>query len=208
MIRVLVIGDRVGRARIVAALAPDDRLEVAAQARGDTALALRHAGPDVVVATLDPEDERASRALLDLAAQPGAPTLVAVTDHDAPAWTAHALRAGVRAVIPRDVDAPTLRAAVAAAAAGLVVLPPELSPPRATAPRSGGQALVGAALTPRELQVLELVSEGLANKAIAARLAISERTVKFHLGAIFEKLDVSSRTEAVTAGLRRGLILL
>src|SRR2546427_10486180 len=65
-----------------------------------------------------------------------------------------------------------------------------------------------ARLTPRELEVLGLLAEGIGNKGIATRLAISERTVKFHIAAIFDKLGVTSRTEAVTAGLRRGLILL
>jgi DNA-binding NarL/FixJ family response regulator len=63
-------------------------------------------------------------------------------------------------------------------------------------------------LTRRELQVLELLAEGLGNKIIAGRIGISERTVKFHVTRIFDKLGVGSRTEAVTAGLRRGLIML
>ena len=61
-------------------------------------------------------------------------------------------------------------------------------------------------LTPRELQVLELVADGLANKAIASRLGVSDETVKFHLGSIFGKLGASNRTEAVRGALRRGLV--
>jgi DNA-binding NarL/FixJ family response regulator len=61
-------------------------------------------------------------------------------------------------------------------------------------------------LTPREVQVLELLAEGLANKAIAERLAISDQTVKFHVAAILGKLGVANRTEAVRAAARRGLI--
>jgi ATP/maltotriose-dependent transcriptional regulator MalT len=61
-------------------------------------------------------------------------------------------------------------------------------------------------LTPRELQVLELLAEGLANKAIAERLAISDQTVKFHVAAILGKLGVANRTEAVRVAARRGLI--
>jgi len=63
-------------------------------------------------------------------------------------------------------------------------------------------------LTWRELQVLRMMAEGLGNKIIADRLGISEHTVKFHIASIFTKLDVSTRTEAVTAGIREGLILL
>ena len=61
-------------------------------------------------------------------------------------------------------------------------------------------------LTRREVQVLELLAEGLANKAIADRLAISDQTVKFHVAAILGKLGVANRTEAVRAAARRGLI--
>jgi DNA-binding NarL/FixJ family response regulator len=61
-------------------------------------------------------------------------------------------------------------------------------------------------LTPRELQVLELVADGLPNKAIAAALRVSDETVKFHLGSIFGKLGASNRTDAVRLALRRGLV--
>ena len=61
-------------------------------------------------------------------------------------------------------------------------------------------------LTPRELQVIELVADGLPNKAIAAALRVSDETVKFHLGSIFGKLGASNRTDAVRLALRRGLV--
>jgi DNA-binding NarL/FixJ family response regulator len=63
-------------------------------------------------------------------------------------------------------------------------------------------------LTPRETQVLELLAEGLPNKAIAARLGISDQTVKFHVASISGKLGASNRTDAVRRGVRRGLIAL
>jgi DNA-binding NarL/FixJ family response regulator len=63
-------------------------------------------------------------------------------------------------------------------------------------------------LTVREMQVLELLADGLSNRAIAARLGISDETVKFHLGAVFGKLQASNRTDAVRQALRRGLIAL
>jgi DNA-binding NarL/FixJ family response regulator len=64
------------------------------------------------------------------------------------------------------------------------------------------------ALTPREIQVLELVAEGLSNKRIAARLDISDQTVKFHVSSICGKLGAANRTDAVRRALRRGLITL
>ena len=63
-------------------------------------------------------------------------------------------------------------------------------------------------LTPREIEVLRMMAEGFANKEIALRLSISDHTVKFHISSILGKLGVSSRTEAVTQGIRMGLILL
>jgi len=68
--------------------------------------------------------------------------------------------------------------------------------------------LVEESLTPREIEVLELLAEGLPNKAIAARLGISDQTVKFHVSSICGKLGASNRTAAVRRAVRRGLITL
>jgi DNA-binding NarL/FixJ family response regulator len=88
-----------------------------------------------------------------------------------------------------------------AADALLVALEPEGGPRRRTVPE-----VVEEPLTPREGQVLALLAEGLANKAIAERLGISDQTVKFHVAAILGKLGVANRTEAVRVAVRRGLI--
>jgi DNA-binding NarL/FixJ family response regulator len=69
-------------------------------------------------------------------------------------------------------------------------------------------AVGGEELTPREQQVLELLAEGLPNKAIAARLGISDQTVKFHVASIAAKLGATNRTDAVRLALRRGLLTL
>ena len=74
--------------------------------------------------------------------------------------------------------------------------------------RVGLQSAIVEALTPREQQVLELLAEGLPNKAIAARLGISDQTVKFHVASISAKLGATNRTEAVRLALRRGLLTL
>ena len=72
--------------------------------------------------------------------------------------------------------------------------------------RRAAPEVVEEPLTPREVQVLELLAEGLANKAIAERLGISDQTVKFHVAGILGKLGVANRTEAVRVAVRRGLI--
>ena len=79
---------------------------------------------------------------------------------------------------------------------------------RSIAVSSGGSEPLVEALTPRELQVLQLLAAGLGNKEIASRLEISEHTVKFHVAAIMGELGAASRTEAVTLGIRHGLIMI
>jgi len=115
------------------------------------------------------------------------------------------------AVVPRDASGAELQAAVAAAAQGFVVLPPalvrELGRDELRV-RHPGLDTLEEALTPRELEVLDLLSQGLANKAIAARLGITENTVKFHVASVIGKLGASGRTDAVARGLRHGLIRL
>ena len=116
------------------------------------------------------------------------------------------LRGGVRGILLQSTTESEIIAAVEAVALGLIVLHPdaiENLPQKASIPETAVQAL-----TPREIEVLEMLGSGLGNKAIAKSLQISEHTVKFHLSSIFQKLNVSTRTEAVTVGVRSGLILL
>ena len=75
-------------------------------------------------------------------------------------------------------------------------------------PPDPGDTPAPETMTPREIQVLELVAEGLPNKVIAERLGISDQTVKFHIGSISGKLGASNRTDAVRRAVRRGLITL
>jgi DNA-binding NarL/FixJ family response regulator len=135
----------------------------------------------------------------------------AVVLSDEPALPLVLARAGLRgwACLPRDADAEQLDLAVRSAEAGLVLLDlpiavTSLGPATALA----GPAVQSEPLTPRELQVLNLVAQGLPNKGIARRLGISENTAKFHVASLCGKLGASSRTEAVTIAARRGLILL
>jgi two-component system, NarL family, response regulator YdfI len=125
-------------------------------------------------------------------------------------WLSKALRAGVRAVLPRNVTPEQLRAALEAAAAGLVVVHPSEVNAVLQAPAvvSSPARELPEPLTPREREVLQMISAGLGNKEIAGRLSISEHTVKFHVASILGKLGASTRTEAVSIGIRHGLVLL
>jgi DNA-binding NarL/FixJ family response regulator len=104
-------------------------------------------------------------------------------------------------VLSPDATAEQLDAALRAVVAGLIVRSTAVPDVRGFAPADDMPLL-----TPREREVLGLIGEGLSNKAMARRLGISVHTVKFHLEALFNKLDATSRAEAVTKGLRGGVI--
>jgi len=137
-------------------------------------------------------------------------SVVLLAEAASPADSAAALRAGIRAVLPNDISPDRLAAALQAAASGLVVLHPayfnSAVPAASAAPRFIDE--LAEPLTPRESEVLQMLASGLGNKEIATKLAISEHTVKFHVASILGKLGAASRTEAVSLGIRRGLVLL
>jgi two-component system, NarL family, response regulator YdfI len=123
-----------------------------------------------------------------------------------------ALRAGIRGILAETSTEAELLAAVSAVALGLVVFTPEAIDSFVRESHSIGYRQdsdnLEFSLTPREIEVLVRLGSGLGNKAIAQGLQISEHTVKFHISSIFQKLGVSTRTEAVAMGIRMGLILL
>jgi DNA-binding NarL/FixJ family response regulator len=136
----------------------------------------------------------------------GAPVVLLSDEADA-ARQSELWPSRLRAVLPRNVGGGELAAAVQAVAAGFVLLRADeaerlVLPPRAS-PAGGGETL-----TPREMEVLQMIAAGESNKRIAWRLSISEHTVKFHVTSILSKLGASSRAEAVATGIRRGLIFL
>jgi len=117
------------------------------------------------------------------------------------------------AYLLKEAEGREIAGAVRAVAAGLVAFDRSLTPLLLpAAPLAQGRAaeatLPGETLTAREREVLQLMAQGLPNKNIAARLSISQHTVKFHVASILAKLGATSRTEAVTLGARRGHILL
>jgi DNA-binding NarL/FixJ family response regulator len=208
VIRVLVVApSALERAGLEALLAGRGHVAVAG---GSATLAaarrqIEDGRPAVVLALVERGAEP-PRLMLAPDAAAGAPALVLLGDALPRGWAVRAVRSGARAVLPRTASADAIVAAVEAAAAGLVVLPADAlaEVPQGTA----AGTVVPDALTAREAQILALLAEGLVNKQIAARLGISRHTVKTHLGALFHKLGVSTRAEAVAAGARAGVILL
>jgi DNA-binding NarL/FixJ family response regulator len=156
--------------------------------------------PDVLLA------EGALEDLPPLAAR--APAIVLLSSEAQPAFTHEAFKLGVRAVLARDASPGAILAAVEAAAGGLAVIEPGELEPLLAASVPAPVSIAAAALTARELDVLRLAAEGDANKEIAWKLGISEHTAKFHVASILGKLSAGSRTEAVTIGIRRGLVLI
>lgn len=120
---------------------------------------------------------------------------------------AEAWRAGARGLLLGSLDPDTLGAALTAASHGLAVIEPTLATALAQIETSQNEAPTEA-LTPREMEVLQLLASGLPNKTIASRLSITDHTVKFHVNAIMTKLGVQSRTEAVVRASKLGLIIL
>jgi DNA-binding NarL/FixJ family response regulator len=158
---------------------------------GAPGLTLTEARPDVLLTSLQ-RDELVS-----------GPAIVMVGDG---AWSASLLRLGVRAILPPDASSTEIVAAVSAAAAGLAAVDPSeletlVGEPAVQALEEPGR------LTSRELEVLRMMADGAANKNIAWQLKISEHTVKFHVAQILAKLNAGTRTEAVTIGIRKGLIM-
>jgi len=192
------------------ALAGDSaRIEVAGSAQNVEEAGLLLAAlypdsiPDAVIVEWDPEQ---AEELLDLAASPDAPPILLLGSDLQPAWISGAVRSGIRGIVPADLSTAEIVAAIEAVAAGLTVLhPQELEGVLASGVTATFDASVEA-LSPREIEVLRLMAEGLSNKAIAWKLSISEHTVKFHVNSILSKMKAGSRTEAVTLGLRRGLV--
>ena len=157
--------------------------------------------PDVVLADFERETP--------VIAHNGLP-VVALIDNPTPGWVAQALRSGVKSILPREAGGEDIVAAIHAACTGLVLLDPAVA--HQIVERIGNPATQIPPsyenLTPREIEVLAMLAEGLANREIADRLGVSDHTIKFHISSILDKLGASSRTEAVTLGIRMGLILL
>jgi DNA-binding NarL/FixJ family response regulator len=135
----------------------------------------------------------------------GGPAAIVLVEAPDDALVAAALGDGASGVLPYGAGVAEVSAAIEAAAAGLVVVP--ASARSALASRSS-RPKPGASLTEREREVLALLAAGLPNRAIGARLGISEHTVKTYVAAILDKLDAATRAEAVAIGLRRGVIML
>jgi DNA-binding NarL/FixJ family response regulator len=205
------------RARLEAVVAASRALRlVSGSADVPLARQLQVLRPDVVL--LDLDGGRLDALLAGLP-ESAAAALVLLTDAPRRARADLAVERGlVRAVLPRDATSGEILATIDAVVAGLVVLHPDALAdaldaalgPRARREAQPARDVVDPAqpLTAREIEVLGMLAEGLGNKTIASRLGISTHTAKFHVASILAKLGAGSRTEAVTIGMRRGLVVI
>lgn len=196
--------------------AQTETLSIVGIIRLDGALAARvhELSPDVIVLDAADTDAEGLAQLLESVSDPAVDIVVVSNGESVRTGRPDLMRTGVRAILFNQPTVEELEAVIRAIAAGFVVLDLNSFEAIGRTDDSGVPAMTSsngvatASLTPREIDVLNALAEGLGNKQIAARLGISEHTVKTHLAAVFEKLEASNRTEAVMAGARLGLILL
>jgi DNA-binding NarL/FixJ family response regulator len=202
--RVLVVDDhvlfRTGVANIINQEA--DLRVVAEAANGEDALAaFERYHPDVTLLDLRMPVMEGVEVVRRLRERDPQAKVIVLTTYDTDEDISRALRAGAKAFVLKDITAEALVACIHDVLAGKTYLAPSAAAKLA-------EGVTRVQLTPRELATLRLLADGRANKEIATALGISERTVKTHLGHLFEKLGVTSRTEAVKVASRRGLVRL
>lgn len=201
---VLVVDDhallRTGVANIISQ--EPDLWVVAEAADGLEALAAfdRHR-PDVTLLDLRMPEMEGVEVVHHIRARDPQAKVIVLTTYDTDEDITRALRAGAKAYILKDISADALVACIHDVLAGKTYLAPAAAAKLA-------EGVTRVQLTPRELATLRLMADGQSNKEIASALGISERTVKTHLGHLFDKLGVTSRTEAVKVASRRGLVRL
>ena len=211
-IRVLIVDDHsVVREGLRLILETDPGIEVIGEAI-DGVAALRLAeetAPDVVLMDLRMPGMDGLEALARLRRTQPAAAVVILTTYNEDDLLLRALHAGARGYLLKDTDRATLFNAIRAAARGETLLQPEVLARALAASHPPGQTSAARRyleLSDRERAVLAGVARGERSKEIAARLGISERTVKAHLAGVFNKLGVDSRAAAVAVALQRGLL--
>ena len=175
---------------------------VAEASNGAEAVAayVRH-HPDVTLLDLRMPVMEGVEAVRQIRALDPQARVIVLTTYDTDEEISRALKAGAKAYVLKDISADELVGCIRDVLSGKTYLAPAAAAKLA-------EGVTRVQLTPREMATLRLMSDGKSNKEIASELAISERTVKTHLGHLFEKLGVTSRTEAIKVATRRGLVRL
>ncbi len=207
-IRIMIVDDHaMVRSGLGAFLLAYDDFELVGEASGgrEAVETCATAHPDVVLMDLvmpEMDGATATRAVRDEC--PGV-QVIALTSFPEDDLVKGAIEAGAIGYLLKNVSAAELADAIRAAHAGRPTLAPEAQSALMRS-QSGAQTAVGADLTQREREILALMAEGLTNAQIAAKLYVSDSTVKFHVSSVLRKLDASSRTEAVSLALQNKLV--
>ena len=201
---VLVVDDhallRTGVANIINH-EPDLRVIAEASNGLEAVAAFEKFRPDVTLLDLRMPVMEGVEAVRQIRARDPLAKVIVLTTYDTDEDITRALKAGAKAYVLKDISADALVACIHDVLAGKTYLAPAAAAKLA-------EGVTRVQLTPRERSSLQLMADGKSNKEIANDLGISERTVKTHLGHLFEKLGVTSRTEAVKIATRRGLVRL
>jgi DNA-binding NarL/FixJ family response regulator len=204
-IRLLLADDHpVVRAGLRAVLSAEPDFEIVAEAPTAEAAVERAGAGGVDVVLMDLQfgpGMHGAQATAAITARAGAPRVLVLTTYDADADILAAVEAGAAGYLLKDAPPEELSAAVRTAASGHSALAPTVADRLMDRMRTPA-----AALSRRELEVLELVKDGLSNLQISKRLFLSQATVKSHLVHIYAKLGVDSRTAAVAVATQRGVI--
>lgn len=202
--RVLVVDDhallRTGVANIIN---QESDLRVVAEASNglEAVAAYERHRPDVTLLDLRMPVMEGVEAVRQIRERDPNAKVIVLTTYDTDEDISRALKAGAKAYVLKDISADGLIGCIHDVLAGKTYLAPAAAAKLA-------EGVTRVQLTPRELSTLRLIADGRSNKEIASELHISERTVKTHLGHLFDKLGVTSRTEAVKIATRRGLVRL
>jgi two-component system, NarL family, response regulator LiaR len=205
-IRVLIVDDHsVVREGLRTFLRRDAELEVVGEAEDGTEAVekARQLRPNVVLMDLLLPGMDGIEATSIIHREMPETKVVVLTSGLAGSSVLHVLQAGATSYMRKDTRGPEMRATIKAAAAGQLLLSPKVSTELMEEMRAPGPA---EQLTRREKEVLQLLSQGHSNKDIAQSLSVAEDTVKTHIRHILEKLGVQSRTQAIVAAMRLGMI--
>jgi DNA-binding NarL/FixJ family response regulator len=212
-IRVMIVDDHpVVRNGLIGMFEGETGFEVVGDA-GDGAEAVRRAGalaPDVILMDLRMPEMDGVAAISALAAAGSRARVLVLTTYDTDSDVLSAIEAGATGYLLKDAPPAELFRAVRSAASGEAVLSPSVATRVVGQMRGAGGSVASPAQEPisaRELEVLELVARGASNRDAAARLFISEATVKTHLMHIYAKLGVNDRAAAVAQAFDRGLLI-
>jgi DNA-binding NarL/FixJ family response regulator len=201
---VLVVDDHaLLRTGVVNIIRQEPDLDVIAEASNgvEAVAAFERYRPDVTLLDLRMPEMEGVEAVRQIRALDPQARVIVLTTYDTDDDISRALKAGAKAFILKDIAADALIACVHDVLKGKTYLAPAAAAKLA-------ERVARVELTPRELSALRLLADGQSNKEIALALGITERTVKTHLGHLFDKLGVTSRTEAVKVAVRRGLVRL